>query len=140
MKRWKQRRNLGPRLGITAKAAEHQLFEPDRHGRPMLSKRRRRLQNLRIGLALPHLRKGKLACEQLVKCGSKTENIGSRRNLFQQAFFRRDMGLGTAHPIWARIGLPARNPEVTKDGAPFDYDHVGWLYVEMEQAAVVDMS
>ena len=106
----------------------------------MLSNRRWRLQNLRIGIALPHLRKWKLACEQLVKCDAKTENIGGRRNLFQQAFFRRDMGLGTAHAIWARIGLPARNPEVAQDGSPFDHDHVGWLYVEMEQAAVVDMS
>ena len=106
----------------------------------MLSNRRWRLQNLRIGLALPLLRKGKLASEQLIKCGSKTENIGGRRNLFKQTFFRRDMGFSTVHAAWARIRLPARNPEVAKDGSPFDYDHIGWLNVEMEQAAVVDMT
>ena len=71
IKRWKQRRNLGPRLGITAKAAEHQIFELNRHGRPVLSNRRWRLQNLRIGVALPHLRKWKLGCEQLAKCGAR---------------------------------------------------------------------
>ena len=106
----------------------------------MLSNRRWRLQNLRIGVALPHLRKWKFAREQLVKCGAKTENIGGRRNLFEKAFFRSDMGLRTAHAIWARIDLPARDPEVAQDGAPFDYDHVGWLNVEMEQAAVVDVT
>ena len=77
---------------------------------------------------------------QLVECDAKTEHIRGRRNLFQQAFFQRNVGLGTAHAVWPRIFLPARDPEVAQDGSPFDHDHVGWLYVEMEQAAVVDMS
>lgn len=140
MERWKKCRKAGPRFRVTAKAAQDKLFEADRHPCPMPSNRRWRLRKLRIGFAVAFFRKWHVAGEQFVKSNSETENVGRRRNLFKPAFFWRNVAFGTRHATRARSSLPSRNPEIAQNGPPLFHDDVGWLYIKMQYAAVVDMA
>ncbi len=66
--------------------------------------------------------------------------VGRRRSLLKSAFFWRNIAFGTPHPTWARNSLPSRNSEIAQNGSPSDHDDVGWLHVEMQQVATVNVA